>query len=353
MAETLLDHSIIMDLQSLWTDYQLDNNKVLKAEVLNFINLPPGHTVYNITPPFFDGTAEILFGRVEPETSETAETWAFRNNGGLWKPTGCCIPNLQDPFYTFIDHEFVFGGVRLTQNPDNRTNGQIYYTVFWRVRNWQDTNKIPPFSSGPLGQKDIRLIELNNKKIGVFTRPQGEIGGKGVISYTEIDNLDQLNPETISSAAAISDLNRLFNKETVWGGVNQLVTLPSRKIGVLGHLAYYNNEPVNNSDIEISRHIVLEGRLKNYYPLSFIFDPHTRKVTDVKILFTRSCLPKSQTKILRGFHPLHLKKVIFTGDPKAVEDGNVMTGKKMTYLMNEDRFLVDDSKVFLPKGEKQ
>jgi lipopolysaccharide transport protein LptA len=47
------------------------------------------------------------------------------------------------------------------------------------------------------------------------------------------------------------------------------------------------------------------------------------------------------------------EKVIFTGDPKAVEDGNVMTGKKMTYLMNEDRFLVDDSKVFLTKGEKQ
>jgi lipopolysaccharide export system protein LptA len=47
------------------------------------------------------------------------------------------------------------------------------------------------------------------------------------------------------------------------------------------------------------------------------------------------------------------EKVIFTGDPKAVEDGNVMTGKKMTYLMNEDRFLVDDGKVFLTKGKEQ
>jgi lipopolysaccharide export system protein LptA len=47
------------------------------------------------------------------------------------------------------------------------------------------------------------------------------------------------------------------------------------------------------------------------------------------------------------------EKVIFTGSPKAVESGNVITGKKMTYLMNEDRFLVDDSKVFLPKGEEK
>jgi len=47
------------------------------------------------------------------------------------------------------------------------------------------------------------------------------------------------------------------------------------------------------------------------------------------------------------------EKVIFTGSPKAVENGKVITGNKMTYLMNEDRFLVDDSKVFLPKGEEQ
>lgn len=44
-------------------------------------------------------------------------------------------------------------------------------------------------------------------------------------------------------------------------------------------------------------------------------------------------------------------KVVFTGEPKAVEDGTVITGKKMTYLMNEDRFFVDGSKVFITKKE--
>jgi len=47
------------------------------------------------------------------------------------------------------------------------------------------------------------------------------------------------------------------------------------------------------------------------------------------------------------------EKIVFTGEPKAVEDDNVVTGKKITYLMNEDRFLVEDSKVFLTNKKEQ
>lgn len=46
------------------------------------------------------------------------------------------------------------------------------------------------------------------------------------------------------------------------------------------------------------------------------------------------------------------EKVIFIGEPRAVEGENVVTGRKMTYLMNEDRFLVEGSKVFLKKKEQ-
>jgi len=46
------------------------------------------------------------------------------------------------------------------------------------------------------------------------------------------------------------------------------------------------------------------------------------------------------------------EKVIFSGEPRAVDGENVVTGRKMTYLLNEDRFLVEDSKVFLKnKGQ--
>lgn len=41
------------------------------------------------------------------------------------------------------------------------------------------------------------------------------------------------------------------------------------------------------------------------------------------------------------------EKIIFAGEPRAVEGENVVTGTKMIYLMNEDRFLVEGSKVFL------
>ena len=47
------------------------------------------------------------------------------------------------------------------------------------------------------------------------------------------------------------------------------------------------------------------------------------------------------------------EKVVFTGEPRAVEGENVVTGKKMTYLMNDDIFLVEESKVFLKNKKEQ
>jgi lipopolysaccharide export system protein LptA len=46
------------------------------------------------------------------------------------------------------------------------------------------------------------------------------------------------------------------------------------------------------------------------------------------------------------------EQVIFTGEPRAVEGENVVTGTKMVYQMNEERFLVEDSKVILTNKEK-
>jgi lipopolysaccharide export system protein LptA len=47
------------------------------------------------------------------------------------------------------------------------------------------------------------------------------------------------------------------------------------------------------------------------------------------------------------------EKVIFTGEPRAVEGENVVTGRIMTYLMDEDHFIVEDSKVFLTNKKEQ
>jgi lipopolysaccharide export system protein LptA len=41
------------------------------------------------------------------------------------------------------------------------------------------------------------------------------------------------------------------------------------------------------------------------------------------------------------------EKVIFTGSPKATEAGNVVTGTKITYMIKEDRSIVEHSRVFI------
>jgi lipopolysaccharide export system protein LptA len=43
------------------------------------------------------------------------------------------------------------------------------------------------------------------------------------------------------------------------------------------------------------------------------------------------------------------ERIVFTGEPRAVENENVVTGKVMTYFLNDDRFIVEESKVFLTK----
>ncbi len=46
-------------------------------------------------------------------------------------------------------------------------------------------------------------------------------------------------------------------------------------------------------------------------------------------------------------------KVVFTGDPRAVDGENVVTGSIMTYFIAEDRSYVERSKVFLKNKKEQ
>lgn len=45
-------------------------------------------------------------------------------------------------------------------------------------------------------------------------------------------------------------------------------------------------------------------------------------------------------------------KVVFTGEPRAVDGENVVSGETMTYYINDDRSVVEKSKVLL-KGRKE
>jgi lipopolysaccharide export system protein LptA len=46
------------------------------------------------------------------------------------------------------------------------------------------------------------------------------------------------------------------------------------------------------------------------------------------------------------------EKIVFTGEPKAVEGENVITGTEIIYFLQEDRTVVKDSRVVLKKNEQ-
>lgn len=57
-----------------------------------------------------------------------------------------------------------------------------------------------------------------------------------------------------------------------------------------------------------------------------------------------------ETKVITSEKAVYLAeedKVVFTGDPRAVDGENMVTGSKITFFINEDRSLVENSKVFL------
>jgi len=47
------------------------------------------------------------------------------------------------------------------------------------------------------------------------------------------------------------------------------------------------------------------------------------------------------------YYPDPEERVIFTGEPRATEGKNLITGEKITYFMKDDRALVEKSKVYL------
>jgi hypothetical protein len=247
--------------------------------------------VYNISAPFEDEGEFVIAGRVEPRDSEHSEVRFFVNRGKVWVPKeGAPVFSLQDPFVSRIRGELVFGGVQTFQNPS--VEGALgWRTVFYRGKN---IASLEEFAKGPDGMKDIRLIELKDGSIGVFTRPQGEKGGRGKIGFTRIPSLDELNVKTIEEAPLLD--NQFVDGE--WGGVNELHLLSNGLIGVLGHIACFDQD----------------GK-RHYYPMVFVLDPDTMEISNIELIATRSHFLKGPAK-----RP-DLADVVFSGGLIRKEDG--------------------------------
>lgn len=260
------------------------------GEKLQFVGVGQ-RDVYNITAPFVDGTELVIAGRVEERDSEDSQVIFFVERDGKWSPKEDAPAfRLQDPFVTRIGGELIFGGVQISPHPEKE--GQLNWrTLFYRG---SDLNSLHYFAAGPGGMKDLRLVELADGKIGVFTRPQGKVGGRGTIGFIKINSLAELTVENIEQARLL--MNQFLPEE--WGGVNEVHLLKNGLLGVLGHIACFS-----------------AGEYRHYYPMVFPFDPELEIAGPMEIIACRDDFPAGPAKNEK------LADVLFSGGLCRNDDG--------------------------------
>ena len=273
--------------------------KVYESALLTFHGVE-GFDVYNCSLPFtgVDGK-RYIYGRVEkPEEWANSTAVLFEEIGRdeYDRVRDSMIYQLEDPFLQRIGGELVLGGTHVRKS---RGGIETYYGYFYRG----DERKMDYFTTGPDFMKDIRLVELANGRIGVFSRPRHGVysgGAQSQIGFTTIGELGELDAGVIEGAPYLSGL--LGSGE--WGGVNQAYLLESGKIGVIGHLSYDDRTP--------------EGRhLQVYVNTAFLLDPDAMTVTDPVIIGTKRCYPACKPKIPR------LADCVFTTGILPRPDGKV------------------------------
>lgn len=247
--------------------------------------------VFNITAPFQYKEETLIAGRIQTSKDNTSASTIgfFRQTDDSSFELRNIIPaiGLEDPSVTSIYGNSIFGYVQT-----HRSGGEVgYKTVFYKNPDLdrlgpQQEQEQEPLVVGPERMKDIRLVELQDGRIGVFTRPQGgKITKKGKIGFTIIKTLDDLDENVISSAPLIPDQ---FD-DSSWGGVNAAYLLKDGKIGVLGHVAS------------------VDSKGKHYKAMMFAFDPNTRTTSPMEIIATREDFPEDFSE------NDELKDIVFPG----------------------------------------
>ncbi|MFU0828435.1 MAG: DUF1861 domain-containing protein [Lachnoclostridium sp.] len=271
-----------MSIKEKKAQFELEKaQKVYESSILTFHGVE-GYDVYNCSIPFTWKGKEYIYGRVEKR-----EDWA-RSWVRLFEKTGeddytlvkdHMIYQLEDPYISMIHGEIVLGGTHV-----RKRGGKIdtFYGYFYRGT---DLNDMTYFTTGPEYMKDIRLVELADGRIGVFSRPRNEeikrkYGTEAMIGFTVINSLDELTDEVILLAKPIEGI---FSKGE-WGGCNQAYLLKDGTVGIIGHQCY--NQPVEEGE-----------PLAVYVNISLEFDPVSFEVKNRKIIGSRSCYPAGPAKI--------------------------------------------------------
>jgi len=272
---------------------------------------------YNMTQPIYDihydeksGKPYFTVGvRVEKRDDETDSTvdyfradsldskiWDQIEDPNLLRPKG------QDPAIAWIGDEMVLSVVEVEQIPNidpAQAKELRWKTVFYKGTTISNLER---FAEGPPGMKDIRLVQLPDGKITVFTRPQDinneDKGGRGQIGVVTIDSIDQLKDSNILQNAPLIDTR--FQPGVEWGGVNQATALKDGRIGLLWHIGRFDP---------------LDSISKEYASLIGFYDPVTNKIEDSRVIALADEFDGAAAKTP------HLKKVAF-GSAMGPTDNN-------------------------------
>lgn len=252
------------------------------------------YDVYNISAPFIRDKDVFLLGRVEARDSEHSHIGFFKPADSEaeniitdvsvdalpellrkvaavrnWIQTEGPDLRLQDPFVTVISGDLVIGGVEITEDESGCIN---YRTAFYKGSSIYTLERI---FAGPWGMKDIRLKELEDGRVLLLTRPQGEVGGRGTIGWILLDSLSDLSMDVIKRAQLLTE--QFLPEE--WGGANEVHLLGGSLVGILSHIARFDEEG--------NRH---------YYASSFTLDYEKNLVSPMRIIAERKDFAAGESK---------------------------------------------------------
>lgn len=263
--------------KELLADFEQKRKPEQQGVVIQFTGVSE-YDVYNPSIPFSIDGMVVMAARVEKRRDEVSRTMFFQQHGDQWNLIQTApVFDLQDPFVTFINGELWLGGVSVVWDGPRCVSYKTHFyhgNSLWALK----------FAfAGPAIMKDIRLLQMPDDKIAVFSRPQGEsvlkkYGCIARIGFTTVDTIEQVGADLIDQAPLLD--GQFLPDE--WGGCNQLYSLKNGLIGVIGHLSW--GEQVGDA------HII------HYYSMSFAIDPATRLCTPVKIIADRTCYPAGPQK---------------------------------------------------------
>jgi len=296
-----------MKLQTITPTKAIDDLKVFRSKDCHFeariekFEKDGDYDCYNPSIPFTLNGKKYIFCRTQGRTEQYSITRLFVLENDTWKiEKSAPTFKMEDPSVAYINGKYILSGINVIFGDGVNTFTEIQ-TDYYLINSVTD---IKYFSCGPKGMKDIRLIDLENNKIGIFTRPNNEEFQKEnncicKIGFTIVDGIENINALNISNAPLIRDL--FVDDE--WGGPNSAYMLKNGLIGVIGHKSYKTESKT-----------CIWGDL-HYCGVKFALNPNTGKVYGMKIIVTRDKFPETEQREDR------LKDVVFSAGVERLDGG--------------------------------